>query len=105
MASDRPISDMVSRLNPSAQTAMKLASTEMGSATPVMTVERHEFRKRNTTSTVSRAPSSRASSTVDTEFFTRVPASFTMSIVVPAGSVGRISSRRPMTFAATSVVL
>src|ERR671935_225365 len=40
MASDNPSSDIVSRLNPSAHTAMKLASTEIGSATPVITVER-----------------------------------------------------------------
>ena len=32
-----------------------------------MTVERHEFRKRNTTSTVRSAPSSSASSTLRTE--------------------------------------
>ena len=35
---------------------MKLASTEIGSATPVMTVERHELRNRKTTSTVRNAP-------------------------------------------------
>jgi hypothetical protein len=105
IASDSPISDIVSRLKPSAQTAMKLASTEIGSATPVITVERHEFRKRKTTSTVSSAPSRSASSTVRTDAFTRAPASFTMSSVVPLGSVGRISSNRAMIFSATSVVL
>ena len=42
---------------------MNDASTDTGSARPVMTVERHEFRNRNTTSTVSSAPSTSASST------------------------------------------
>ena len=36
---------------------MNDASTDTGSARPVMTVERHELRNRNTTSTVSSAPS------------------------------------------------
>ena len=58
--------DIVSRLKPSAQTAMKLANTEIGSATPVITVERHEFRNRNTTSTVRTAPRNSASMTLFT---------------------------------------
>ena len=45
-----------------------------------MTVERHEFRKRNTTSTVSSAPSISASSTLRTELRTRTPASRTISM-------------------------
>ncbi len=61
MASESPSSDIVSSLKPSAHTAMKLASTEIGSATPVMTVDRHEFRNRKTTSTVRAAPSTSAS--------------------------------------------
>ena len=105
IASDRPISDIVSRLNPSAQTAMKLASTEIGSATPVITVERHEFKNRNTTSTVSSAPRNSASSTLRTARRTRFPESFTTSIVVPFGNVSFTWSSRASTFAATSVVL
>ena len=46
---------------------MKDASTDTGSARPVMTVERQELRNRNTTSTVSSAPSTSASSTLLTE--------------------------------------
>ena len=64
IASESPSSDIVSSLKPSTHTAMKLASTETGSARPVITVERHEFRKRNTTSTVSSAPSISASCTL-----------------------------------------
>ena len=90
IASDRPSSDIVSSLNPSAHTAMKLASTEIGSATPVITVDRHEFRNRNTTSTVSAAPSKSASSTLRTAWSTRSPESFTRSNFVPLGSVGSI---------------
>ena len=67
IASDRPSSDMVLSVKPNAQTAMNAASTEIGSARPVITVERHELRKRNTTSTVSSAPSINASSTLRTE--------------------------------------
>ena len=67
IASDRPSSDIVFSVKPNAYTAMKLASTDTGSASPVMTVERHEFRNRNTTSTVSSAPSISASSTFSTE--------------------------------------
>ena len=66
MASDSPSSDIVLSVNPKAHTAMNDASTETGSARPVMTVERHELRNRNTTSTVSSAPSISASSTFRT---------------------------------------
>ena len=59
------------RVKPNAHTAMNDASTETGSARPVMTVERHELRKRNTTSTVSSAPSISASCTLRTACFTR----------------------------------
>ena len=52
---------------------MKLAITDTGSAKPVMTVERQEFRNRNTTSTVRSAPSMSVSSTFCTERSTRSP--------------------------------
>ena len=61
IASERPSSDIVFNVKPKAHTAMKEASTLTGSARPVMTVERQELRKRNTTSTVSSAPSISAS--------------------------------------------
>ena len=75
-----------SSVKPNAHTAMNDASTETGSARPVMTVERHEFRNRNTTSTVSSAPSISASSTFRTECVDphrRRPC--TTSSVVPGG--------------------
>ena len=53
IASDRPSSDIVFSVKPNASTATNDAITETGSARPVMTVERQEFRKRNTVSTVS----------------------------------------------------
>ena len=87
IASDRPSSDIVLSVNPNAHTAMNDASTDTGSAKPVMTVDLQEFRNRNTTSTVRKAPSSSASSTFRTESATRFPASRTMSIFTPAGSV------------------
>ena len=105
MASDSPSSDIVSSLNPITQTAMKLASTDTGSARPVMTVDRHELRKRNTTSTVSSAPSISASSTFRTAWSTRVPASFTSSSFVPAPSDGWSSATRARILSLTSVVL
>jgi hypothetical protein len=85
IASDRPSSDIVFRVKPKAHTATNEASTLTGSASPVMTVERHELRKRNTTSTVSRAPSISASCTFATACSTRMPASCTTSSFTPAG--------------------
>ena len=105
MASDRPSSDIVSSLKPITHTAMKLASTDTGSARPVITVERQEFRKRNTTSTVRSAPSISASSTFRTAASTRTPASFTSSSFVPAPSVGWSCATRSRTLSDTSVVL
>ena len=61
-----------------------------------MTVDRHEFRNRNTTRTVSIAPMSSASSTLRTAAVTRTPESFTTSIVVPSGSVFWIWATRAL---------
>ncbi len=85
IASERPISDIVLRVKPKAHTAMNDASTLTGSARPVMTVERQELRKTNTTSTVSSAPSISASCTLRTAWCTRVPASCTISSLAPGG--------------------
>ena len=85
IASERPISDIVFRVKPKAHTAMNEASTLTGSARPVITVERQELRKRNTTSTVSSAPSISASCTLRTAWCTRVPASWTISSLAPGG--------------------
>jgi hypothetical protein len=105
MASERPSSDIVSSLKPSAHTAMKLASTLTGSARPVMTVERQLLRNRNTTSTVSTAPSTSACWTLRTAASTRTPASRMISSVVPGGSPRRSAATRSRTRADTSVVL
>ncbi len=107
MASDSPSSDMVLSVKPYAHTATKLASTDTGSARPVMTVERHEFRNRNTTSTVSSAPSSSVSWTLETELSTRSPAFCTTRNSTPAGSVPArwISRTRSSTCSETAVVL
>src|SRR3954471_7680073 len=96
IASDRPSSDMVLRVNPQAQTAMKEESAETGRARPVITVERQELRKRKTTKTVSNAPSISASSTFLTDWRTRSPASRTVSIRTPCGRGGsRLGVRAP----------
>ena len=87
IASERPSSDIVFSVNPNAHTATNDASTDTGSARPVITVERHEFRKRKTTSTVSSAPSISASSTLRTAWLTRSPAFCTSANVTPGGSV------------------
>ncbi len=105
MASDNPSSDIVSSLKPMAHTAMNDATTDTGSASPVMTVDRHEFRNRNTTSTVSSAPSSSASSTFFTAAVTRTPESLTTSIRVPEGSVFSIRATCSRILSLTSVVL
>jgi hypothetical protein len=85
IASERPSSDMVFSVKPNSMSGTNAASTDTGSARPVITVERHELRKRNTTSTVSAAPSTSVYWTSSTERATRSPASRTTSMPVPAG--------------------
>ena len=92
-------------VNPNASSGTNDASTLTGSARPVITVERHELRNRNTTSTVSTAPSISASSTLRTASSTRVPASRTTSSLVPAGRRFWISAARALMRSLTSVVL
>ncbi len=105
IASERPSSDMVLSVKPKAHTAMKEESTETGSARPVITVERQEFRNRKTTRTVRMAPSTSASSTLRTELRTRSPESRTTSMRTPWGRVGRSRSTASLTASATLVVL
>ena len=105
MASDSPSSDMVLRVKPQAQTAMKAESTDTGSARPVITVERQELRNTKTTSTVSSAPSISASSTLRTELRTRSPASRTTDSFTPGGRVGWIFAIAAFTASETVVVL
>ena len=56
MARERPIRVSTFRVKPNAFMAMNAATTEMGRVSPVMTVERHEFRNRNTMRTVRMPP-------------------------------------------------
>ena len=105
MASDRPSSDIVLSVKPNAHTATNEASTDTGSARPVMTVDRHELRNRNTTATVSAAPSMSASSTPRTDASTRSPPSCATRSVTPAGSSRWISTTLARTSLATAVVL
>ena len=103
--SDSPSSDIVFSVKPYAQTATNEARTETGSASPVMMVDRHEFRNRKTTTTVSAAPSMSACWTPATESATRTPASVTTRSVTPAGSVRWMSATRARICSATAVVL
>ena len=57
MHSDSAISVMKFSVKPKACSAMNVAMTEIGSVRPVMIVERHECRNRNTIRIVSSAPS------------------------------------------------
>ena len=96
MASERPSSDIVLSVKPNAQTLMNAASTETGSARPVMTVERQELRKKKTTSTVRSAPSTSVVCTSFTERRTRSPASCTTcELRAPSAAVPRAPSRDP----------
>jgi len=103
--SERPRRDIVLSVNPKAQTAMNAASTLTGRARPVMTVDRHELRNRNTTSTVSTAPSMRASCTFRTAWATRTPASCTTSSLAPLGRRCCSVSIRALSPSLTWVVL
>ncbi len=57
IASDSAISVIMFNVKPNALIARNDEITETGSVRPVMTVERHEFRNRNTMRIVSAAPS------------------------------------------------
>ena len=56
MARDRPIRVMTFRVKPKSLITVKAAITEMGRVRPVITVERQEFRKTKTMSTVRMPP-------------------------------------------------
>ncbi len=105
MASDRPSRDITLSVNPNAQTAMNEARTETGRASPVMTVDRQEFKKTKTTRTVRIAPSISALPTSQTDCRTRVALFLTTSSDTPSGNFDRSRSIRSMTLSATSVVL
>ena len=89
MASDSPSSDIVFSVKPNAHTATNEASTDTGSARPVMTVERQELRNRNTTATVRAAPSNeRALDARHRIGHAHAAVLHDAQSVTPAGSVG-----------------
>ena len=70
----------------------KVPISAIGSVRPVMTVERHEFRNRNTISTVSSAPSISVRRTFSTATRIGREASAIGSSCTPGGSCGCISA-------------
>ena len=67
----------------------------IGNVSPVMTVERHEFRNRKTISTVSAAPSNRVRLTLATETRIERELSRLTSTLTPGGISGFAPSRAP----------
>ncbi len=84
---------------------MKAAITEIGSVSPVMTVERHEFRNRKTMNTVSSPPSISVICTSSIDSRMNVESSRTSRSVTPGGSSGAILATASRTPSATATVL
>jgi len=104
IASDRPSSVMKFRVKPHSQTAMNAASTDVGSDSAVISVERQEFRNAYTTKIVSTAPSTSDSITLFRLPWASSPPSYEMSSLVPAGRSLRICSISARTFLAMATV-
>ena len=105
MASDRPISVRTLSVKPNIRIAMKAATTEIGSVSPVITVDRHELRNRKTMKTVNRPPSTSVTCTSSIESRMNVESSRTTCSETPGGSSGdrrATASRMP---SATPTVL
>jgi hypothetical protein len=83
---------------------MKPASTEIGSARPVITVERHELRNTSTTRMVRIAPSISAVLVLLTDAVTRSPASRTMVSLAPSGRVALRAAIRSLSCVTTASV-
>ena len=64
--SDKAIKVIMLMVNPNICMNMKVPISEIGSVRPVITVERQEFRNKNTISTVKMAPSIRVRRTLST---------------------------------------
>ena len=99
MHSDSAISVSALIVNPIACSAMNVAITEIGSVSAVITVLRHECRKRNTTSTVTSAPSMMVRCVSSTERRTHSLRSRITVSLISAGSCFRspaTASRRPL---------
>ena len=67
MHNDKAMSVTMLMVKPSKAMAKKVPMTAMGKVSPVITVERHELRNRNTMATVSKAPSTRVLRTLATD--------------------------------------
>ena len=91
-------------VKPIAYIARKVPISEIGSVSPVMTVERHEERNRNTISTVSAAPSKMLRSTLLTELRIAVDASRTTTSSTPGGSSACSTPTASLTRSTTSIV-
>ena len=105
IASDKPSKVMKLSVNPHAQTAMKAAMTEVGSANAVMSVERHELRNAYTTKIVSTAPNISASITFCKLLCAFFPPSWVISSLDPVGNALLISATTVRTLLATVTVL
>ena len=105
MASERPIRVSTFSVKPKTRMAMKPAMTEMGSVSPVMTVERHEFRNRKTMKTVSRPPISIVTFTSSIDSRMKVESSLMIERVTPGGSSFFSFSTASRTPSATATVL
>src|SRR3954469_25924265 len=104
MASDRPSRVMKLSVNPHSQTAMNADSTEVGSDSAVISVERQELRKAYTTKMVSTAPNTSVSTTLFRLRWESMPPSRVTSSFEPGGSSLLMSATRLRTPLATDTV-
>ena len=105
IASESPSNVMKLSVNPQAHTAINAAITEVGKASAVISVERHELRNAYTTKIVSTAPNNSASITFVKLLCAFLPPSCVTSSVVPFGNVLLISSTILRILLATVTVL
>ena len=102
--SDSAISVIMLMVKPNRYMNRKVPISAIGSVRPVMTVERHEFRNRNTISTVSSAPSISVRRTFSTD--TRIGRELSVigSSRTPGGSCAAISATVRFSPSTTSMV-
>ena len=105
ITSDSAISVMVLSVKPNMLKTRNAETTDTGSVRPVITVERHELRNRNTISTVRIAPSTSVFCTSSTEWRIHTELSCTTAIFAPRGSFWLSSSTAALTWSAISTVL
>ena len=89
------------RVKPKARIAMKPATIEIGSVTPVITVERQELRNRKTIRTVSMPPISIVVFTSSIDSRMKVESSLMIERLTPAGCPTLASRRRAPSATAT----